>query len=157
MIRPAPTQGRRRQRGTVLVELALTLTLLLTLVAYAAFYGRLLYTYQVMQKASHDAVRYLSSTSRAAIADPLLAPREQALTRAIVLAELRDLGMDPPTSGGPFIFIHCDENDCVGNAEPKLVSVEVQLTIFPESLSRFIPFATKKLLRARNVMRHVGT
>jgi hypothetical protein len=157
MTGPARNQRQPGQRGAVLVELALTLTLLLTLVAYAAFYGRLLYTYQVMQKASHDAVRYLSSTSRAAIANPLLAPKEQALTRDIVLAELKDLGLDTPTANGPFIFIHCGENDCVGNAEPTLVSVEVQLTIFPESLSSFIPFANSKLLRARNVMRHVGS
>lgn len=153
--RPHPPRPAR-QRGTALLELALTLPILLTLVACVAFYGRLLYNYQVAQKASHDAVRYLSSASQASMLNPQLAVKEQALARAIANAELSDLDLNPQAISGPFIFIHCNDNDCVGNILPTLVSVEVQMTMSKTALPSFIPFVPYSTLRARNVMRYAG-
>lgn len=145
----------RRQYGTALLELALALPVLLTLVACVAFYGRLLYNYQVAQKASHDAVRYLSSASQASMFDPQLAMKEEALTRDIAEAEL--IALDRQAISGPFIFIQCDGIPCVGSSLPTTVTVEVQLTMNKKLLPDFIPFLSSLRLRARNTMRYAGT
>ena len=55
------TRQRQRQRGVALVELALTLSLLLAITFGVTEFGRAIYTYNTLAKATRDATRYLST------------------------------------------------------------------------------------------------
>lgn len=50
-----------RQHGTALVETAIALPVLLTLLAGLALFGQALWQFNAMQKAVHDAARYMAS------------------------------------------------------------------------------------------------
>jgi Flp pilus assembly protein TadG len=55
------TRQRQRQRGVALVELAITLSLLLAITFGVTEFGRAIYTYNTLAKATRDATRYLST------------------------------------------------------------------------------------------------
>ena len=61
---------RRRQRGIAAVELALVLPAFVLLLAATVFIGRTLYHYQAIQKAAHDAARYLASAPALEVSSP---------------------------------------------------------------------------------------
>lgn len=52
---------RQRQRGVALVELAIMLSLLLAITFAVTEFGRAIYTYNTLAKATRDATRYLST------------------------------------------------------------------------------------------------
>ena len=52
---------RQRQHGVALVELALTISLLLAITFGVTEFGRAIYTYNTLAKATRDATRYLST------------------------------------------------------------------------------------------------
>ncbi len=54
---------RRHERGAALVELALVLTLLVTLFSGMVELGRAIYLYETLTKSARDAARYLSQYS----------------------------------------------------------------------------------------------
>ncbi len=54
---------KKRQRGVALVELAITLSLLLAITFGVTEFGRAIYTYNTLAKATRDAARYLSTQS----------------------------------------------------------------------------------------------
>jgi Flp pilus assembly protein TadG len=55
--------NRRRERGAALVELALVLTLLLTLFSGMVEFGRAIYQYETLTKSARNAARFLSQYS----------------------------------------------------------------------------------------------
>jgi hypothetical protein len=61
-MRPRPPAGRL-QRGVAAVELALILAFGLFLVPSVMVLGRIFWTYTALQKATHDAARYMASVS----------------------------------------------------------------------------------------------
>jgi len=52
---------RQRQRGVALIELAITLSLLFAITFAVTEFGRAIYTYNTLAKATRDATRYLST------------------------------------------------------------------------------------------------
>ena len=106
----------RRQCGAIALELALTLGFLFPVAAMLIYYGRVLYHYEVAQKAAHDAVRYLASASVANINNPATATHEVEVAQAILQQELSVLN--------PYklaITIACDGQVCAGMAVPLTV------------------------------------
>jgi hypothetical protein len=142
------------QRGAAAVELALTLPVLLMLLAYIVFYGRVLYNYEVAQKAAHDAVRYLSSAAAVNMRNPAQVGNEVAVAQAIVNAELA--GLNPGPGNGPFVFIQCDGVQCLGMSLPGLVKVEVQIRVQNDIFGYYTPYMGDSWLQARSTMRYVG-
>lgn len=106
---------RGRQHGVAAVEFALLLPLLLVLLAAPLFIGRVLWHYTVLQKAAHDAARYLSTVPEAEMRTQTLAPLAADLAEAIVDAELADLntGSEPP-----IVTIKCNNGNKCGGVTP---------------------------------------
>jgi hypothetical protein len=151
-MRPAILPGR--QRGIAAVELALTLPVLLTLLAYLVFYGRVLYNYEVAQKAAHDAARYLSGAAAINMRNTTQAANEVAVAQAIANAELA--GLNPGAGNGPFVFIQCDGLPCLGLSLPNQVGVNVQIVVQNDIFGYYVPYLGDTLLQARSSMRYVG-
>ncbi|MFS2003898.1 TadE/TadG family type IV pilus assembly protein [Duganella sp. CT11-25] len=149
-----PQAQGRRQRGAAAVELALTLPVLLMLLAYIMFYGRVLYNYEVAQKAARDAVRYLSSAAAVNMRSTAQAANEVAVAQAIANAELA--GLNPGPGNGPFVFIRCDGLPCLGLALPNLVRVDIQIVVQNDIFGYYVPYLGSSLLQAGSTMRYVG-
>lgn len=148
---------RRRggQGGSALIELVVfVLPGLLLLLAYAVFYGRVLYHYEVAQKAAHHAARYLAGAAIINMGDAAQAPNEIAVALAIAQAGLREL--NPGPNRGPFVTITCDGGGCLGINLPATVSVQVDLITHNELLGDFAPEIGNLPVQAVSTMRYVG-
>ena len=145
-----------RQRGIAAVELALLLPAFILLLALPLLLGRAFYQYQVMQKAAHDAARYLSSCATIDLKTPARTAAVVAAARAIATAEL-----DGPAAGAyaPVIGILCDGGVCAGFVAPATVTVEItnllEDSVFP-TISYNLLGMNGLPLTATASMRHVG-
>ncbi|RFP24290.1 hypothetical protein D0T25_04515 [Duganella sp. BJB488] len=115
-----------RQRGIAAVELALILPVLLILLVFPLFFGRLFWHYGVMNRAAQDAVRYLSVIPLSEIKNTARAPALAAVARSIVDAELAELAPGPDAI---LVTIGCDAVQCGGFAVPTTVNVAIQLQL----------------------------
>jgi hypothetical protein len=140
----------RTQRGAVALELALTLGFLFPVAAMLLFYGRVLYNYEVAQKAAHDAARYLSSASAANILNSDKAGYEVAVTRAIVQQELSVL-----TPYKLVVSVTCDGMECGGLSLPSTVTVGLQIKVHND-LYGYAPDLADQTITATHSMRYVG-
>jgi Flp pilus assembly protein TadG len=122
--------GLRRQseRGSIAVEAAFIIPILLLCLAVPLFYARVFWYYSVGQKAAHDAARYLATatnvemlTLSAGDGDAPVA----ALAKAIVLAETDEIR---PVLDARTIAVQCDLDVC-GWQVPKTVRVSVRLRV----------------------------
>jgi len=153
MSRPAPP---RRPRGIAAVEMALILPTFALLLALPLFFGRALYHYQVMQRASHDAARYLASCAEVDLKSPTRSAEVVAAARAIVVAELDGGGAG---RAAPLVSISCNGGQCSGYFVPTTVTVQVTDLLEDDVL----PFYSYNLLGASGLplsatatMRYVG-
>ncbi|NYE58987.1 Flp pilus assembly protein TadG [Duganella sp. 1224] len=140
----------RGQRGAVALELALTLAFLFPVMALLLFYGRLLYNYEVAQKAAHDATRYLASASRVNLGSTSAVAYELAVAQAIVQAEVSVLSPSALS-----VTILCDNVQCSGLDVPDTVSVGVQIRV-RNTLPGYAPKLTDRVFIATQSMHYVG-
>lgn len=126
MMRVHPPQARRRQRGIAAMELALLMPVLLMLLTFPLFFGRLLWHYSVINRAAQDAARYLSTVPLSDIRNANRAPAVTAVAKAIVDAELGELAPGPDTIG---VTVGCDYLQCLGFTTPANVNVGVQMEL----------------------------
>jgi Flp pilus assembly protein TadG len=127
-------QAKLRTQGSVAVEFALVLPIMVVMLAAPLFFGWIFWHYTVAQKASQDAVRFLASASAAEIrtSGPGGEAPVAAVARAMVMAEIAELrtGMDPPV-----VDVLCDGRTCAGLKIPSRVTVSVQMSIVDTFLS----------------------
>lgn len=147
---------RRSQRGSAAVEAALLMPVMLVLLVFPLLLGRIFWHYAVLQKAAHDAARYLSSVPIAEMKSNQRGPFAAALARDIVVAETAELygGADSIVS----ITILCGDGVCdVGPQATVTVLVRMRMydPVFGD-LTRGIIGEDGLLLRANVVMRYVG-
>jgi len=146
---------RRRQGGAILIELAVfVVPACLMLLAYAVFYGQVLYNYQVAQKAADHAARYLAGAPAINMSDPLQVANEVALAKAIANAGLRDV--HPGANRGPFIIVHCGNGDCLGVGLPATVMVQVVIINHNELFNYFAPEVMDGAIQVSSTRRYVG-
>ena len=117
------TRRMTRQRGVAAVEFAILVPVLLILLMAPLYIGRVLWHYTVVQKAAHDAARYLSTVPEAEMRTIALAPGAAALADSIIQAELADLNTG---SGPPLVGIKCNGNPCGGITPWSTVAVNIQ-------------------------------
>ncbi|MBV7535631.1 pilus assembly protein [Duganella sp. sic0402] len=146
--------ARSRQRGAVALELALCLPVLLTVLASLLFYGRVLYSYEVVQKSAWAGARYLSSVPAMNIKNPLLSTQEINLATAMIRQELGTVAPDP---GALIVFISCDGGPCNGlpNYLPASVTVTVMFDL-QSTLHGYADSLPSLRMRASHTMRYVG-
>lgn len=115
-----------RARGSVVLELALTIPVLLVMLIYLLFYGRVLYSYEVAQKAAHDAARYLSTASAVNMKSSALFSREVNVALYIANEELSVLNAG---AGELYVFALCDGHPCTGFSLPATVGISVNIQL----------------------------
>lgn len=90
----------KKERGSVAVEFAVLLPILIVFLAFPIFYARCFWHYTAAQKAAQDAARYLSMVPAAEMRSKKLAKAAAAIAVEIAERELAELApgtdMDPP-------------------------------------------------------------
>ncbi|MBP1204823.1 Flp pilus assembly protein TadG [Duganella sp. 1411] len=139
---PAPTcrRGARRQHGIAAVELALILPVLVLMLIFPLYLGRVYWHYTVIQHAAHDAARYLSKAPDTEMSNATRAVAVASVADTIIAMELAELA----PGAYPYVAqVNCDSGPCVGYSRPSKVRVSIQLLVedifFPGYLSLTIP------------------
>jgi hypothetical protein len=117
-----------RERGSIAVETAAVLMLLITLLAFTVFLGRVFWYYEISQKAAHDAVRFLSTASQVDMRTVGAGSSEAAVAsvaRSIVDEEISAL---KPYTEFLFIDVHCNFRTC-GGSVPTTVRVSISMRL----------------------------
>ncbi|MCU6497850.1 pilus assembly protein [Rugamonas sp. A1-17] len=123
---PIASRVKRPQRGIAAIELALILPVLLILLTFPLYLGRLFWHYSVIERAAQDAVRYLATVPLSEIRSSSRGPALTAVARSIVDAELAELAPGPDVIG---VTIGCDAVQCLGFSAPTTVNVAIQLKL----------------------------
>ena len=128
------------QRGIAAVEMALVLPLMVLLLAFPLFLGRVFWHYTVIQHAANDAARYLSKAPASEMGNPARAPAVAAVANAVIAEELAELA---PGSVSYLALVTCDGGLCGGINMPVTVQVNIQVLVessfFPAYMSMSIP------------------
>lgn len=121
-------------QGSVAVEFAVLLPLMIIMLAAPLLFGRVFWHYTVAQKAAQNAVRFLATANAAEIRTPGAGATEApiaAVARAIVMAEIAELRPGPYSPG---VDVLCDGRTCFGFQIPTRVTVGVTMPIYDEIL-----------------------
>lgn len=128
------------QRGIAAVELALILPVMVLLLAFPLFLGRVFWHYTVIQHAAQDAARYLSKAPASEMSNPTRAIAVAGVADAIIAEELAEL---IPGSVPYSARVSCDAVNCAGITTPVSVQVGIQVFVessfFPAYMSMSIP------------------
>lgn len=139
MIKCKPTR-QRSQHGIAAVECAALLPVLVLLLAFILFFGRIFMHYTVALKTAGDVATFLAQTRSQEMMEARPDLGEVAivgLARTIAAAELAELS--PGENGHPVVDIICDTRTCRGDQLPN----EIIATI---SMRMYDPFLPKMLL-----------
>lgn len=131
-----PPSFSRRQRGGAVIELALLLTLLVTIVAGIFEFGRVFWYYDALSKATRNAARTLSVSATASIA-----LTGAAAAKAQVVDAASSAGLPGFTSAN--VLVKCLnssmlQSDCVDGSAP--YGVRVSITGYTVQMASSIPF-----------------
>lgn len=123
-MRRADVRRARRQRGIAAVELAVMMPVLILMLVFPLYLGRVFWHYTVIQHAAHDAARYLSKVPASELSNPLRAKDVAAVAEAIIAEQIAELA---PGAFPAELLVTCDGGKCVGFARPAVVRVNIQL------------------------------
>ena len=147
---------RRRQRGGAAVEAAAIVPILALLMACPFLLGRVFWHYAAVQKAAHDAARYLATVPIAEMSNQARGLRAASLARDIAVMETGELygGRGSTVS----VTILCDDGICDFGV-PTTVSALVRVRMYDPffgGLTWSIVGDGGLMLRGKVVMRYVG-
>ena len=128
-------QARQYMQGSVAVEFAFLLPVMIIMLAAPLLFGRVFWHYTVAQKAAQNAVRFLAAANPAEIRTPGAGGTEApiaAVARAIVMAEIAELHPGPYA---PVVNVLCDALICDGFQIPAKVTVSVRMPVYDEFFS----------------------
>jgi hypothetical protein len=153
-----------RKRGSVAVECAIVLPILLLLISGLLFFARVFWCYTVAQKAAHDAARYLAATTLREIAPSSPGPEVAAalVAQKIAMDEVEELN----PGGGIGVSALCYVGSptpywdrCFGFDVPKKVMVRVTISItdpFFDPFTELFTDGSPIILRAVMATDYVG-
>jgi hypothetical protein len=124
----------RAQRGIAAVEFAVILPVLITMLAFPVFFGRVFLHYTVAQKAAHDAAIYLSNISMIDMGDTNRARAAADVAQGIVDTEIAHL--EPGHEGRADVQVQCDGGPC-GNDRPSEITVHVRMRVYDDFFKVF--------------------
>ena len=117
-----------RERGSVAVETAPILMLLVILFAVTLFLGRIFWYYEISQKAAHDAVRFLSSASQIDMRAVGPGGSEAAVASVARLIIDEEISALKPFVEFLYIDVHCNFRTC-GGVVPTTVRVSISMRL----------------------------
>ena len=123
-MRRAGQRDARRQRGIAAVELALVMPVLVLLLVFPLYLGRVFWHYTAVQYAAQDAARYLSKAPASELGNPTRAGAVAAMAEALVEKELAELA---PGEFGYAIDVTCNNVPCVGFGTTTVVRVTITM------------------------------
>jgi Flp pilus assembly protein TadG len=118
-MRPRVPPGRL-QRGVAAVELALILAFGLFLVPSVVVLGRIFWTYTALQKATHDAARYMAAVSVVDITNYDKAQVAIAVAQRMVAQAAAAAHISPALPAGA-VAVWCDGEVCGSNTIPPVL------------------------------------
>ena len=137
-----------RESGSIVVEFALVLILLLIIVAGIIEFGRAFWYYDALAKATRDGARFLSTVSVSKVgdlakattapsnctdkytdSDPITANR--IVYCAAIAANVPDFDLDN-------VNVQCDGGACVNGTAPEYIKVSIEG--YPVTIGGWIPF-----------------
>lgn len=141
----------KRQRGVVVLELALVLPAMLFVLAATVYFCWMTYNYEVAQKAVQAGARYLSSAPARHMKTPALVQHESNLAVALVLG---DLGAPGATAS---VAVACDDLPCtmLNGVLPARVTVSAVVTA-PNIFPAYLPGVGAQQIRINHTLRYVG-
>lgn len=125
-MRAADHRGARRQRGLAAVELAIVMPVLVLLLMFPLYLGRVFWHYTVLQHAAQDAARYLSRVPVSEITNTTRVSIVATMARTIADEEMAELA---PGSTAPYVEVRCGLSACTGQSKPSTVTVFIELPI----------------------------
>lgn len=122
---------QRKEQGSVAVETAIILPVLILFLAVPLFLARIFWYYSVAEKAAHDSARFLSQASRVEILGPGngAKPGVVGLAESIIEAELEEIR--PGVEVLPHTIL-CEGYTCGGVGAPADVRVAVRILVRDE-------------------------
>jgi Flp pilus assembly protein TadG len=121
---------RDTQHGVAAVELALLITLLLLIVAGVVEFGRSIWYYDALSKATRDSARYLSYAKES----ETVAINTSHINKAIDMVEFAANEANVPNFEDEYVMVTCD-TDC--DETPTHITVKVE---YPILIGEWIPF-----------------
>jgi hypothetical protein len=128
-----PTR-HNKARGSAAVEFALILPIIVSLLAFSLFFGRVFWHYSVIQKAAYDAARYLSTVEPNDMKSPERVNYSLEVAKAIIAAETAELN---PLGYRPDPLIQCNGDACDAFVLPNRVRVQVRMRIMDTIFSEY--------------------
>lgn len=126
----------KRQRGAAIIEFALVLTLLITLMAGIFEFGRAFWYYDALTKATRDGARLMSVALNTAVAEGVTNATTQ------VVSVVTDAGVPDFTDAN--VAVTCLDATFVTtactNTNPLIWGVRVQIVGYTMTIGQFIPF-----------------
>ena len=128
------TKAGRKASGVAAIELALTLPLLVLIVTGLIEYGRLMWNYDALAKATRDAARYLSTVPAANLASEA---SPGSATYQMVKDATESAGINPPLINSN-IHVTCTPSCTVSptTLKPERVGVAID---YPFAIGGWIP------------------
>jgi hypothetical protein len=145
-------------RGSIAIEFAILLPVLLLLLTTLVFFARIVWHYTIAEKAAQDAVKFLARVS----VEEMRAPMNgfeipvAGLARSIARDELAELS---PGDSLPSVNVLCDGIFCDGFSTPSQVSVAIRVNMTDPFLSGFLAeygLPSEILLTATSSTDYVG-
>lgn len=123
-----PRLSGKSEKGSVAIEMAFVLPILILLLTLMVFFARIFWVYSTAQKAAHDAARFLSTATQAEIrtgGGGFNEARYPAIARWIAQEELMDV---LPWVDTIAITPLCDTSACNATV-PGTVRVKVEISL----------------------------
>lgn len=139
--------GSHKESGSVVVEFALVLVLLLLIVAGIIEFGRAFWYYDALSKSTRDGARFLSTVSVDSLGDLAKAATAPSdcdadagytitANRIVYCAAIKAKVPEFDMIGN--VDVRCDGSACVNGIKPKYITVSIEN--YPVTIGGWIPF-----------------
>ena len=152
----ARTRAHKHQAGVAATELAIILPVMIALIAFPLFFGRVYMHYSVAQKAAHNAATYLAKLPLIEMQDVAKSAAATTLTQDLIDSTVDEL--QPGNQGVVVTQVQCDDGPC-GSGVPTTVTVHVRVRMYDEFFNYFTgPVVGDEgvHLKAKVTMKYVG-